>query len=479
MSHEHPHHLGGIGARHGHRQHNPLDEYGKHHHNEHHKDEHQYHSKAVNDHGREETMEIKDVYMSSWVETHEVNIGAQQFVLEGTFNLFWRDKELQTRAFWDDEMADPKSEELPPEHYLPWVPGNLFHNDLECEEEPPRFSYDKKSWLCRLTLQIKGTFEESYELERFPYDRQFLNICLRARGKKYGWNWLGKRPTWVPEEAKGKDALGSEEFDNFQHALSSKISESVIQWTNLDPWVDFSSDDDMLLKCRLERDPAYYTAHYLFPCFIIIMCAFPSYAIPPSDVADRLSVNVTMLLAVTIFGMYLADCMPKGGQITILDIYLNLAFIFVAAIIAENCCISLYDAMDETNTDDTAWWDIACYAPLALCWVVVNLFFFLQTFDRFNCLRQSWPAQLAEDSDKLNDDQYAYVNGLVFLENEEDIKTVQKQMDMVEEVRRMKMEGIKPSPPPKKPEGKATAEKTPLVAKSSSEMKQMQNYGTA
>ena len=50
--------------------------------------------------------------------------------------------------------------------------------------------FDSRSNVVRLYYRSYATFNEHFELFRFPFDRQFLNLQMKAKTLSGGWRWL-------------------------------------------------------------------------------------------------------------------------------------------------------------------------------------------------------------------------------------------------------------------------------------------------
>lgn len=72
-------------------------------------------------------------------------------------------------------------------------------NVIECEVVAgPHYHYNASNGCITMTIRYKGEFSEAFELERFPYDRQYLTtrLCIRTRD----YHILSIAPDFVPDK---------------------------------------------------------------------------------------------------------------------------------------------------------------------------------------------------------------------------------------------------------------------------------------
>lgn len=72
-------------------------------------------------------------------------------------------------------------------------------------------------------------------------------------------------------------------------------------------------------EIRVERQCEFYLWNMVVVNFALVEMAFAVYAIPPADIADRLAVNLTLVLTVVAFKFTFAGDMPKKAYLTWCD----------------------------------------------------------------------------------------------------------------------------------------------------------------
>ena len=162
---------------------------------------------------------------------------------------------------------------------------------------------------------------------RFPVDRQFLNIKLmgRAGDEEGNWVWItsenGEAPDWVPEEYHGRKQL------------QARLGPAVADYIMFDPWADFNCLQTPLpgyehvldeqppfkLRFRVQRQPGFYVGSIIIPMVLIIICCYSSLVVPAGDIADRLSVSITLMLATVAFKFVTSTILPPVSYLTWMD----------------------------------------------------------------------------------------------------------------------------------------------------------------
>ena len=123
-----------------------------------------------------------------------------------------------------------------------------------------------------------------------------------------------------------------------------------------------------------------YTSHLInliaFPSFLTIT-SFCASAIPPDDVASRLSTALTLMLTLTAFKLMVNEMVPKAAYLTAADAHILASFAFVGAVLFENWYVAFfYDgAGGEADSDEQRRMDHLLLGAIFAAFVAWNLFF--------------------------------------------------------------------------------------------------------
>ena len=307
----------------------------------------------------------------------EINNKGQYFVISGWINVKWREPQhtdlyqllincydlketdLDRKNVWhfggnkikmrvsDLREADKIS------YYLPIDPRSIFEQTSVKDvvhRGAPHLVFDRFTGMASTEFNVQATLQEHFELFVFPFDKQFLNIKLR-------WNLdFYKILSWKEDVGKknvgkqGKDGhthlvpkidgLEDETARNikfyYDHPFKIDVIEDIKDDILLhEPWVCLHErlEDDKdparfaLISLRFTRNPTYFVFNILFPLFVIVICGFSVFAIPSDEIADRLSVSLTVLLTFAAFQSIRGDSLPNTAELSILDYYIVWAYV--------------------------------------------------------------------------------------------------------------------------------------------------------
>eukprot|EP01084_Bolivina_argentea_P167050 289991_1 len=350
----------------------------------------------------------RHVYCAAELTLLCVNLQTQLFDAEIELKFYWQQPEIGkflskpknkdcTWSLKDDECSIPVDIDDP------------FDGDLALEWIEKEFSYDFKTSTVCMLLHLKDQFAERMELNRFPVDRQFLNILLCGRKNEIdegNWIWITKAPKWVPEE-----------YHDNKSQVQSRLGPSVSDYKMYTPWADFrmldglDSQPPFKLRFRVQRYPGFYIGNIVIPLILIIVCCFSSLAVPIEDTADRLSVTITLMLATVAFRFILTALLPPVPYLTWMDHYISFSFIVVALFIGENACATFVpmNVFPFTFVDSNIVTrivlrniDMLFAAIIVLLLLIANIFFIVAMCT--NCCRYSWEAMDKQDRESEEDD---------------------------------------------------------------------------
>eukprot|EP00494_Astrolonche_serrata_P033629 UN33898 len=113
--------------------------------------------------------------------------------------------------------------------------------------------------LCIWSVLYKRlTISEAYELEKFPFDRQYLNLVMNTPRTK--WNYEVRPPAWMPQS--------HFESTNWDYCLNVNLGQTLYsQYEMYSPLVCYNNEPKMKVQLRVERKVGYYMQQIYFPIF--------------------------------------------------------------------------------------------------------------------------------------------------------------------------------------------------------------------
>jgi hypothetical protein len=322
--------------------------------------------------------ESRDVY--SWFEItlQDINVPEQAFKASVEIHLWWQDFNLPN-VF----PAYEKNDFTLNEDSLPFKLSEIFENKTSLDiSGGPEFKYYPETGTIYMMMVVDCNFYERMELQRFPLDRQFMNMQFNAYWKTENgdWNWIlpEEFPEWVPEEFKEKCSKG----------YVTRMVSSITEYELLGPWIDFAprqKEDPISVRIRVNRKPGFYFGNVVLPNFLIVAGCFAAFVIPPTEVADRLSITVTLMLAAVAFRFVVSTMLPKVSYLTIMDYYILVGFVALVLLIFENAIVGISSLEQEIRRDI----DYGFALVFGAAWVLIHILA-LYALINGNFLRLSW-----------------------------------------------------------------------------------------
>ncbi len=158
----------------------------------------------------------------------------------------------------------------------------------------------------------------------------------------------------------------------------------------------------------IERIPDYFITNVVIPLFIIVGLAFVSFALPLTQLNDRLSVILTMVLTSVAFKYVVAGYLPKVSYLTLLDKYVLISFVVLGITAVQNAIVFRKSMDDDVDMDALERGDRVFVSVIAGIWIIVNLSILAGSKTQF--FFHTWQQVRANAArlQKLKDDSYKY-----------------------------------------------------------------------
>ena len=178
------------------------------------------------------------------------------------------------------------------EHFQPNVAVDncISSNPVGGASEPRVKSASK----CRVTLtrRIQAKLRSRFDLKRYPFDHQFLEIRLKSRRVPQSGPHSATVVLSNPTTFRGK--LG--------HILDPE-ADWMPEWNivKIDGAPDGANSDFYRMQVCILRESTSVMTNIVLSLAVIMLLSFTSYGIEIDDFQDRVQVNVTLLLATMTF----------------------------------------------------------------------------------------------------------------------------------------------------------------------------------
>jgi len=243
------------------------------------------------------------------------------------------------------------------------------------------------------------TINELLELKCFPFDRQILRIkFLILKVKNFlPYDSLISRPS-VMDKLIGATGL----------TVNIRPTSWILHKMYLDIQTLQSSDDEPETEATFtvftERNSFYYVINFGVVLFLIVLSALPISAIPYKEIADRMSITVSLLLTMVAFKFVMTSYIPPTSYLTTLDIYMLITILMLSLIIAENFFVTII------NDHLASTFDICFFYYMTLFWILFHVYIVIGT--RLNLFRKDW-----NSLQQTHDDHLKSVDGLYITDN--------------------------------------------------------------
>ena len=240
-----------------------------------------------------------DVWVSVSLCLEKILLVEQQFRVTGWLNFYWLDPLLPSK-----QSVEPGFSIMDDGENIPINLNALFDNASEYEiVGEPAYRYNENTSAVSLSIRFKALLLEILELEKFPFDRQFLTIRICVRTKEF--RILRRPPDFVPNRL------------SHRTMASFTVAPSVTGYSFLSPLVDhckgqgMSEDTRLTVSLRVERMPLYWLYNVVLPVFLFVLLLPITFAISPSDIGGRMGIILAILLTLVTFKFIVQAEIPK------------------------------------------------------------------------------------------------------------------------------------------------------------------------
>ncbi|XP_062588977.1 neuronal acetylcholine receptor subunit alpha-10-like [Saccostrea cucullata] len=201
-----------------------------------------------------------------------------------------------------------------------WTPDiTLFESAHEGENLPGRGFY-------RITVYSDGSayfnfptvveMSCSVDVTYFPYDTQKCTITLGS------WTYNGQEVDLVARRSTGD--LSSFVKSNEWEVVSFRSERHVVYYGCCpEPF------PDVTFYLHMKRKPRFYVLTIIFPCTLVVALAALGFIIP-ADSGEKVSLEVTVLLSLSVFLLLVSDKLPASAEtFPIIGIYFSVCMVIV------------------------------------------------------------------------------------------------------------------------------------------------------
>ena len=190
--------------------------------------------------------------------------------------------------------------------------------------------------------RICGTFGERMELQSFPLDCQKLQLDISSAIPAHKKDDpSAKLLTFCNWENRSQGSAAVQRRNFTQSNVFELGAEVTMKQTLSEVSESTSNTVRPVLRIALtaRRKPLYFFWNIMLPMALIEALAYGSFAVPREDVADRLSVSLTMVLTAVAFKQIIAAELPNVSYLTLLDVFVLASFASTCLVAFENIVV--------------------------------------------------------------------------------------------------------------------------------------------
>ena len=356
-----------------------------------------------------------DAWFNATLYLKDVDLQRELFSVSGFFNIYWKTSDEYIDLNINDDEEKLNSLQLALKQLqtgqrldlLPLMKASDNADFLQIMDKTPVIANNGFQWFffnsatqpqitrfimqyypdynkSRLEIMFTADLAETFELEDFPFDAQFLNIKLKLKVFKYKFFSGVEAPKNFLDGVKLVENKGVLEYHH-ERPLSVVILQPIDkEWHLLKPWMDFRINKNTLfclIRLRVRRKAHGYVWNNIIPLILITGLSFIYIAIESQ--ANQLAFIVTLLLTIAAGRSELVPEMPRYAGATKIDYFVLIAYVIfaiemfgVAAIGDGNHCGTYnWGESDESCVAEVVVFVICVSIWLmGICYVFVNRF---------------------------------------------------------------------------------------------------------
>jgi hypothetical protein len=213
-------------------------------------------------------------------------------------------------------LNDREVKEFEEKVAIPFV-NSPFFNAIDCMALDPSNCYRVYAAHGGAVMFNQGylvTCREHFELENFPFDKQDLTMELRLDNPR---SWDG--------------------FDLCVHSVQFyRTAVEMSEWHLCQPIVKRGAPSPKASNVNLQvvRKPHYYVRNIVCVMLMLALLSLLVFAIPEEELADKISVCLTLLLTTVAFKFVIGDSLPRVNYDHFMDsfIFNNMFFLSLTAL---------------------------------------------------------------------------------------------------------------------------------------------------
>ena len=251
------------------------------------------------------------------VEVTEVNEVDNTFTIEGFMDQVWCDP---TRVSEPEPLTDDVAAARLGRG---WNPNITFVDEIGTPITENQELTVFKNGTVEYKQKFNVTLEESYDLRRFPFDRQTLRIELES------FDWTA---TYLELRSRRDMVAFSERFE-----IPEWRAVAVDVYTKQQKEArDREKFSELVVTLDVDRESGFYVWKILVPLVLLVAISWSVFWMSGESLAARIGISFTGILTVVAYQFVIDRVLPKVSYFTLWDTIVLLSFVLMGLTVAIN-----------------------------------------------------------------------------------------------------------------------------------------------
>lgn len=263
-------------------------------------------------------------------EIPEINEISNTFSVEGNLDLVWCDPRLRYEDKGQGAYEIFLEEDAQEKLNTIWWPDITFANEVESRDIANEELVIHENGTVEYREKFKVELEAKYDLYKFPFDKQTLEIEIES----FAWD---ERFLQLHIEEQFVGFSTEFEIPEWRTDNVTTRVENVMEVGDRNPFSEF------LMTMDVTRQFGFYIWKVLFPLIILVTMCFAVFWMDDESLSSRLGVGFTGVLTVVAYQFIATGSLPKVPYITLMDAYIAFSFVVMVATIFQSIWVSGYN----------------------------------------------------------------------------------------------------------------------------------------
>ncbi len=293
-----------------------------------------------------ESVQARRVKVNFFINTIDnIDDESGRYTIDFWLDLFWRDPALEGKTV---DQVDPASL---------WNPQiqTLNANDLTVLYQSYTDSFEPETNVY-LSQRLVGTFTSDFDLSRFPFDHQQLEIQIESSefdSNQLLFDFLGADQAIIYAEKPFTFPLPINKYISTEFALRNWLltTANVVQQIHVLPY-DKSSWAQFRVELQIARQARPYVLKIMLVFVLIMVLGATVFAINLQELRYRLLVLFMLLLTAITFDFTRLQASPRVAYLTVLDLHALFCYFGLALAIGAVVLIALQNKKGPTAASE-------------------------------------------------------------------------------------------------------------------------------